>query len=390
MCLRSGMISRKAFQVTEIPKMPPVAVDANKEHICDTPVVGSGAAGLGALGFNMLANAAKSPNRRSMLCRNRPVRAVMKKSLIICVLAVMMAASSARMPTPDWKPLPQRAVRAGLTAELDSAPSAAAAENAKTCEHVAFTRSVKYGDSERNVLDVASADPMDGGPRPVLLFVAGDSFTDDGQQADAAALLQQAMCFAAQNGMVGVSMTYRLAPAALWPAGAEDVSAAISWIHQNIDLLGGDAHEVVVIGYAAGAFHVASFLAHKELQATDSNVAGVVLVSGIYHAGTDADDGERLYLGTDASKYNERSAFPGILEVEVPIVLAWPSADSPRLVAQGEKLKDSLCKAGHCPRSALLDNRGSPASVFDLDGSGGDLADRTRQLLSQIETRGLP
>jgi hypothetical protein len=55
------MISRKAFQVTEIPKMPPVAVGASKEHICDTPAVGSGAAGLAALGFSILANAAKSP-----------------------------------------------------------------------------------------------------------------------------------------------------------------------------------------------------------------------------------------------------------------------------------------------------------------------------------------
>ena len=62
-------------------------------------------------------------------------------------------------------------------------------------QHVAFTRGVKYGDSERNVLDVASADPMDNAPHPVLLFVAGDNFTDDSQQADAAALLQQAMVF---------------------------------------------------------------------------------------------------------------------------------------------------------------------------------------------------
>ena len=46
MCLRSGMISRKAFQVTEITKMSPVAAGATEEHICDALVVGSGAAGL--------------------------------------------------------------------------------------------------------------------------------------------------------------------------------------------------------------------------------------------------------------------------------------------------------------------------------------------------------
>jgi acetyl esterase/lipase len=311
----------------------------------------------------------------------------MKKSLIVFVLAALMAASSARVP--DWKPLQSGALRAGLIAEAD-APSPPATDNAKACEHVAFTRSIKYGESDRNMLDVAAADATDGTPRPVLLFVAGESFADGTQADPAAPLLEQAMCFAARNGMVAVSVTYRLAPAAAWPAGAKDVAAATSWVHQNIDLFGGSAQEIVMIGYAAGAFHVASFLAHKEFQDTDSDVAGVVLVSGIYHAGTDTADGERSYLGTDASKYNDRSAFPGIVKVDVPIVLAWSSADPPRLVAQGEKLKDSLCKAGHCPRTALLTNRGSPASVFDLDGSGGDLADRTRQLVSQIETRGLP
>ena len=74
----------------------------------------------------------------------------------------------------------------------------------------------------------------------------------------------------------------------------------------------------------------------------------------------------------------------------MPIVLAWSSADPQHLVAQGEKLKERLCGAGHCPRTALLTSRGSPASVFDLDGSGDSLARRTRQLLSQIEARGLP
>jgi acetyl esterase/lipase len=303
-----------------------------------------------------------------------------------------MTASSARGPKVQWPPVGAESMRIGLVAETGStSPADPNADSATSCEHVLFSRKLKYGESDRNVLDVASADATDGTPRPVLLFVAGDSFAADSAQADATArLLEQAMCFAARNGMVAASMSYRLAPAAPWPAGARDVASAISWVHQNIDLFRGDAREIVVIGYATGAFHVASFLAHKELQETDSDIAGAVLVSGIYRSGSDAADGERSYLGTDARKYNDRSAFPGILEVEVPIVLAWSSADPPRLVAQGETLKDQLCNAGHCPRTALLTKPDSPASVFDLDGSGGSLAERTKQLLRQIETRGLP
>jgi acetyl esterase/lipase len=254
---------------------------------------------------------------------------------------------------------------------------------------VAVSRNVRYGDSERNVLDVATAAGKVLAPRPVLLFVAGESFADDGGAA-AAALRDQAMCLAAQNGLVGVTMIYRLAPADPWPAGARDVAAAISWIHQNIDLLGGDQQAVVAVGYSVGASHLASFLAHKELQNTDSDVAGAILISGIYRAGEETGDGERSYFGADANKYDARSAFPGILAVDEPIVLAWSSADTPDLVAQAQKLKQRLCGAGHCPRTAVLSSRFSPASVFGLDGTGESLAGRTQQLISQIQTRGLP
>jgi hypothetical protein len=115
-----------------------------------------------------------------------------------------------------------------------------------------------------------------------------------------------------------------------------------------------------------------------------------VLVSGIYRADAEIGDGAKSYFGTDAGKYDERSAFPGILRIEDPIVLAWSTDDPPPLVAQAAALKDKLCGAGHCPRIAVLKDRDSPASVFGLDGTGDSLAERTEQLLSQVQARGLP
>jgi acetyl esterase/lipase len=307
----------------------------------------------------------------------------MIKSLTTCLLLVIMplfTSGTSRPHTPD-------VLSAGLADDSKPAAPDAAANNA--CAGVTLSRSVRYGDSERNVLDVATAADKTPGPRPVLLFVAGESFADDGG-ASAAALRDQALCLAAQNGLVGVTMIYRLAPTDPWPAGARDVAAAISWIHQNIDLFGGDTQAVVAVGYSVGAFHLASFLAHKELQNADSGIAGAILISGIYHGDHDADDGERSYLGPDTNKYEARSAFPGILAVDEPIVLAWSSTDPPPLVAQAERLKARLCGAGHCPRTAVLTSRFSPASVFGLDGTGESLAGRTQQLISQIQTRGLP
>ncbi|HWX56896.1 alpha/beta hydrolase [Bradyrhizobium sp.] len=305
----------------------------------------------------------------------------MIKSLTTCVLLAIMpllTSGTSRPRAPD-------VLRTGLVD--DTKPPAPASDNA--CAGVTLSRGVKYGDSERNVLDVATAVDKAQGPRPVLLFVAGESFADDGG-ATAAALRDQALCLAAQNGLVSVTMTYRLAPADPWPAGARDVAAAISWIHQNIDLFGGDTQAIVAVGYSVGAFHLASLLAHKELQNTDSNIAGAILISGIYRSDHDANDGERSYFGTDANKYDARSAFPGILQVDAPIVLAWSSADPAPLVAQSEKLKQWLCNAGHCPRTAVLTSRFSAEAVFGLDSAGESLAGRTQQLISQIQTRGLP
>jgi acetyl esterase/lipase len=224
----------------------------------------------------------------------------------------------------------------------------------------------------------------------VLIFVAGQHFASDGDPPAANPIDDEALCLAAHHGMVGVKVNYRLAPANPWPAGTKDVAAAISWVHQNADLFKGDARLMIAVGWSVGAFHLATYLAHKEFQEADNYLAGTVLVSGIYRADAEIGDGAKTYFGTDAGKYDERSAFPGILRIEDPIVLAWSTDDPPHLVAQAAALKDKLCGAGHCPRIAVLKDRDSPASVFGLDGTGDSLAERTQQLLSQIQARGLP
>jgi acetyl esterase/lipase len=276
-------------------------------------------------------------------------------------------------------------VRVGLVEEANPPTSLE-----DICKDVSITRDVKYGESDANVLDVATTENKEATPRPVLLFVAGESFASDGAPSAAKPIEDKAICLAARHGTVGVHVKYRLAPSSAWPAGAKDVSAAISWVSQNADLFHGDPKEIVAVGWSVGAFHLASYLAHKEFQEPDNYIAGAVLVSGIYHADADLGEAAKSYFGADASQYDARSAFPGILAVEDPIVLAWSTADPPNLVAQAEKLKDSLCKAGHCPRIAVLKDRDSPASVFGLDGAGDSLAERTQQLLNQIQARGLP
>jgi len=317
----------------------------------------------------------------------------MTKCLVLCFLVAAVTGASVRGSQSGWPQIATHLVKAGLVLDGSGAsPHDATSDESNSCAHVSFSRKLRYGESDLNVVDVATGDVRETSPRPVLLFVAGDDFAGGNGAPDVTGPLQdQAMCFAARNGMVGVRVAYRPAPANPWPAGAKDVAAAISWVHQNIDLFGGSPDEIVAVGYSAGASHVASFLAHPELQERDSGVAGVVLVSGIYRSSADADATEKSYFGADAGKYDERSVFPGILNIETPILLAWSALDSPRLVAQGEKLKELLCNsATHCPRTTVLRSRDSLSSVFGLDGSGGSLAEATLQLVREIEARGLP
>ena len=316
---------------------------------------------------------------------------MMTRYFLFCLLLTNLAGVSVRGAELS-SDNPAYLVKVGFDAGDPTPP--AAADETKSCEGVTFSRNLKYGESEQNVLDVATGSAGIGpaNRRPVLLFVAGESFSAENAAPDAHASVQDAaMCFAARHGMVGVRMSYRLAPANPWPSGARDVAAAASWLHQNVDLFGGNRDEIVAVGYSVGAFHVASLLAHPEYQIADSDVVAAVLVSGIYHTSADASAEEKSYFGADASQYDQRSAFPGILNVETRLLLVWSAQDPPRLVAEGETLKQRLCNSStHCPRTTELRYRESLASMFEADPPRGGLAQPTLELVREIETRGLP
>jgi acetyl esterase/lipase len=260
---------------------------------------------------------------------------------------------------------------------------------ASSCDGVVFTRDLKYAEDAQNVLDVASPNVRPQPKVPVLLFVANERF-DAASDGNLNSVIERAMCFAANSGMVAVKVSYRAAPGARWPAGAKDVADAISWAYENADLFGGDKDQIIPVGYRAGASHVASFLAHKELQDNDAIVAGAVLVSGIYWPSKADGQGEEAYFGSDDSKFADGAVVSGLSEVPAPIILAWSRADPPGLIDQGTRLSAKLCAAGHCPREAILTSRASPTSVFDLEGADDTLHEKLSQLVGQIRVRGLP
>ncbi len=115
--------------------------------------------------------------------------------------------------------------------------------------------------------------------------------------------------WAARNGLVGVNITYRLAPEGQWPSGAEDVGAALRWVADNIGKFGGDPAKIILFGHSAGATHSGTYAAMPQFHGPDGiGLAGLILTSGIYDLTTfPLTDNYRSYIGDDASLYAERS-----------------------------------------------------------------------------------
>jgi acetyl esterase/lipase len=97
--------------------------------------------------------------------------------------------------------------------------------------------------------------PLDG-RAPVLLQVHGGAWQYGDKRDQAEPLLG----YLAERGWVCVTVNYRLAPGALWPAMIVDVKRAIAWVREHISGHGGDPEFIAVTGGSAGG-HLAALAA---------------------------------------------------------------------------------------------------------------------------------
>ncbi|CAM9195069.1 unnamed protein product [Laminaria digitata] len=65
----------------------------------------------------------------------------------------------------------------------------------------------------------------------------------------------------ARAGMVGLVMSYRLAPGVQHPEQIRDVARAVRWARDNVSRYGGDQNDLVLVGHSAGAHLAALCLA---------------------------------------------------------------------------------------------------------------------------------
>src|SRR5260221_7168170 len=111
---------------------------------------------------------------------------------------------------------------------------------------VSSTEDIAYGPDERHRLHVFAPAARPERAMPVVLFVPGGGYVGGAKSRPGVPFYQNVGVFFARNAMVGVTMNYRLAPKAAWPAGGEDVAAALKWAKQNISKFGGDPERIFV------------------------------------------------------------------------------------------------------------------------------------------------
>ncbi|MDX2169388.1 MAG: alpha/beta hydrolase fold domain-containing protein [Deltaproteobacteria bacterium] len=129
--------------------------------------------------------------------------------------------------------------------------------------------------------------PRGEGPHPVVLYfhgggwVLGSAVSDDPFCRD--------LC--ARSGAIVVSVDYRHAPEARFPAAVDDAFAALRWVGANAASLGGRPDRLAVCGWSAGG-NLAAVVCQLARAAGGPPIAGQVLITPV----TDCDMRRASYV----------------------------------------------------------------------------------------------
>jgi acetyl esterase/lipase len=212
-----------------------------------------------------------------------------------------------------------------------------------------IARNLSYGPAERNVLDVvAPAGRVRN--RSVVVFIHGGGFGGGNKSANNSPFYDNIPYWVANNGMIGVNVNYRYAPASPWPAGIEDMRAIVAWIKANIEQYGGNPNDIFLWGKSTGASHVVDYMADVAKKGEPEQIAGAILNSGFYALGD--EPAWENYYGSDVSLYPERNAIPNLVKSNTPIFASYAEFDAEMYRDQFYALLNAMNQAGR-PIDAL-------------------------------------
>ncbi len=142
-------------------------------------------------------------------------------------------------------------------------------------------KGIKFGDAERQKLDIFWPTEKSNTPNPVVIFYHGGSWYHG--EREGYAFLGRAM---ASRGYVTVIADYRKHPDVIFPAFVEDAANAYVWTEKNITRYNGDPKNIFVMGHSAGA-HLAMMITLdpqwlNSIGSDPTNIKGIVGLAGPY------------------------------------------------------------------------------------------------------------
>ncbi|MGW1419965.1 alpha/beta hydrolase [Bradyrhizobium manausense] len=250
----------------------------------------------------------------------------------------------------------------------------------------AVIRDIKYGYDERHRLDLFGAQKHVS-KRPIVIYIHGGGFVAGDKGNAGQPFYNNIGIWAAAQGCLGITATYRLAPAHKYPSGVDDIGAIVAWVRANAGEYGGDTDRIVLIGQSAGASHVASYLANSKTRASAAqSLAGAVLMSGVFDL-TAAEPGhfERAYYGEDASAFAACSSVEGLAKTPVRCLFTIGEIEDPMFqrqtsLAVGRWVEEK----SRWPDFHLLEAQNHISPVHQIGGSADEVGPLLAKFVKKV------
>ena len=259
---------------------------------------------------------------------------------------------------------------------------------ANSKDGITITRDIAYGPDPRQRLDlyVPSGD-LSRSARPVVMFVHGGAFLRGNMNANAE-IYGNVLVYFARHGYIGINVEYRLAPQAPYPAGSQDVAAAVAWARSQVSTFGADTQQIVLIGHSAGGAHAASYVADPAVRPSAGHgVAKLILISARLRADLHADNpnaaGVRAYWGDDTDTYERLSPVSYAANLDVPLMIAVAEYENPYLDVYAAELFWRVSQAQRrAPRFVQIRHHNHTSIVAHLDTPDDQFGQQMRDFIA--------
>ena len=238
------------------------------------------------------------------------------------------------------------AVVVALAASMIACVPRSVAESIALGDTVIRTPDLRYGEVERQTLDIYRASSTRKGA-PVVVFLHGGRWKYGTK--DDYLLVGNAL---ARQGWIAVLPNYRLFPAARFPAWVVDGASVVRWTRDHVARYGGDSTNIVVVGHSSSAHTVAMLALDgrylREVGVPAGTVRGFVSMSGPVDT-TWTDEDVQQMMGP-------RAQWPATYPATFvdgrnpPFLLLHGVSDSVVAVGNSERLSQLVRRRGGCAR----------------------------------------